>query len=136
MTEGISLGPNGTYFWLGMQNGILKSAGLYHPPELAVDIEIRRQEQSKPGLKWVAMGKTSGVALFSDGVSSHLYRYRTLTDLRRQSWRARVFSESLIAALNAKLIDVCSTTFRRLKLTILKLTYFFLLSESLSELSR
>jgi hypothetical protein len=62
----VSLGPHGSWFW---SNGQMSKRSL-HLPLLEAAIKSRLDEL--PGtLKWVAMGKTSGVALFKDGVRKH-----------------------------------------------------------------
>ena len=63
----VCLGPNGSWFWCNNH----KCKRFFHLPVLEAAIQSRLDEA--PGtLKWVTMGKTSGVALFKDGVSIHL----------------------------------------------------------------
>lgn len=63
----VSLGPNGSWFWCNDH----KCKRFLHLPLLEAAIKSRLNEA--PGtLKWVAMGKASGVALFKDGVSTYM----------------------------------------------------------------
>ena len=63
----VCLGPNGSWFWCNDH----RCKRFLHLPVLEAAIKSRLDEA--PGtLKWVTMGKTSGVALFKDGVSIHL----------------------------------------------------------------
>jgi len=66
-TESVSLGPNGAYFWKGTYGGRHCYRYLTHLPQLDGLIRIEQDDNGRI-LHSVSMGRTSGIALFTDGV--------------------------------------------------------------------
>lgn len=66
-TESVSLGPNGAYFWKGTYGGRHCYRYLTHLPQLDGLIRIEQDDNGRI-LHSVAMGRSSGIALFTDGV--------------------------------------------------------------------